>query len=61
MGQEGEKAQRLKDFSGYQVTTEMASKGGARKDWKFMHCLPRKPEEVSDDVILFLSSISRST
>jgi ornithine carbamoyltransferase len=52
MGQEVEKAQRLKDFAGYQVTTEMASKGGAKKDWKFMHCLPRKPEEVSDDVHL---------
>jgi hypothetical protein len=50
MGQEAEKAQRLKDFAGYQVTTEMASKGGAKKDWKFMHCLPRKPEEVSDEV-----------
>jgi ornithine carbamoyltransferase len=52
MGQESEKAQRLKDFAGYQVTPEMASKGGAKKDWKFMHCLPRKPEEVSDDVHL---------
>ena len=50
MGQEAEKAQRLKDFAGYQVTTEMANKGGAKKDWKFMHCLPRKPEEVSDEV-----------
>jgi ornithine carbamoyltransferase len=50
MGQESEKAQRLKDFAGYQVTTEMANKGGAKKDWKFMHCLPRKPEEVSDEV-----------
>ena len=50
MGQESEKAQRLKDFAGYQVTTEMASQGGAKKDWKFMHCLPRKPEEVSDEV-----------
>ena len=50
MGQEAEKAQRLKDFAGYQVTTEMASKGGAKKEWKFMHCLPRKPEEVTDEV-----------
>jgi ornithine carbamoyltransferase len=50
MGQEAEKAQRLKDFAGYQVTMEMATKGGAKKDWKFMHCLPRKPEEVSDEV-----------
>lgn len=50
MGQEAEKAQRLKDFAGFQVTAEMARKGGAKKDWKFMHCLPRKPEEVSDEV-----------
>jgi ornithine carbamoyltransferase len=50
MGQEAEKAQRLKDFEGYQITTEMVAKGGAKKDWKFMHCLPRKPEEVSDEV-----------
>jgi ornithine carbamoyltransferase len=50
MGQESEKAQRLKDFAGYQVTKEMASKGGAKQDWKFMHCLPRKPEEVTDEV-----------
>ena len=52
MGQETEKTERLKDFAGYQVTSEMASKGGAKKDWKFMHCLPRKPEEVSDEVPL---------
>jgi ornithine carbamoyltransferase len=52
MGQESQKAQRLKDFAGYQVTTEMASKGGAKKNWKFMHCLPRKLEEVSDEVCL---------
>jgi len=50
MGQESQKAQRLKDFAGYQVTSEMAKKGGAKDDWKFMHCLPRKPEEVSDEV-----------
>ena len=54
MGQESEKAQRLKDFAGYQVTTEMANKGGAKRDWKFMHCLPRKPEEVSDEVFPFI-------
>uniref|UniRef100_A0A060SXQ5 ornithine carbamoyltransferase n=1 Tax=Blastobotrys adeninivorans TaxID=409370 RepID=A0A060SXQ5_BLAAD len=50
MGQESEKEKKLKEFAGYQVTSEMASKGGANPDWKFMHCLPRKPEEVSDEV-----------
>jgi ornithine carbamoyltransferase len=52
MGQESQKAQRMQDFKGYQVTSEMAKKGGAKEDWKFMHCLPRKPEEVSDEVHL---------
>ncbi|KAI9506359.1 ornithine carbamoyltransferase [Coemansia sp. RSA 1358] len=50
MGFESEKAQRMKDFQGYQVTSEMAKAGNAKKDWVFMHCLPRKPEEVSDEV-----------
>ncbi|KAJ2559311.1 ornithine carbamoyltransferase [Coemansia sp. RSA 1933] len=50
MGQEQEKAQRLSDFKGYQVTSEMAAAGKAKDDWVFMHCLPRKPEEVSDEV-----------
>lgn len=50
MGQEEESAKRLKAFAGYQVTAEMARRGGAKEDWKFMHCLPRHPEEVDDDV-----------
>ncbi|KAJ3182491.1 ornithine carbamoyltransferase [Gaertneriomyces sp. JEL0708] len=50
MGQEAEKAKRLKDFAGYQITEEMAARGGAKKDWRFMHCLPRKREEVDDEV-----------
>jgi ornithine carbamoyltransferase len=24
--------------------------GRCNPDWKFMHCLPRKPEEVDDEV-----------
>ena len=50
MGQEAEKAQRLKTFEGFQVTEELAKRGGAKRDWRFMHCLPRHPEEVSDEV-----------
>lgn len=50
MGQEEEKAKRLKEFAGYQVTMDMVKKGGAKPDWVFMHCLPRKPEEVDDEV-----------
>lgn len=50
MGQEDEAAQRYKDFAGYQVTEELCEKGGADPNWKFMHCLPRKPQEVDDEV-----------
>ncbi|KAL8707166.1 MAG: hypothetical protein Q9225_007810 [Loekoesia sp. 1 TL-2023] len=50
MGQEEEKAKRLKAFKGFQITSELAEMGGAKPGWKFMHCLPRHPEEVSDDV-----------
>lgn len=48
MGQEAEKAIRLREFKGYQVTMDMAK--DANKDWVFLHCLPRKPEEVDDEV-----------
>ncbi|KAK9463163.1 Aspartate/ornithine carbamoyltransferase [Lipomyces oligophaga] len=50
MGQEAEKAHRLQQFAGFQITSELAARGGAKPDWRFMHCLPRKPEEVSDEV-----------
>ena len=50
MGQEEEAAKRLKDFKGYQVTEAMAARGGAKPHWKFLHCLPRKPQEVDDEV-----------
>jgi ornithine carbamoyltransferase len=50
MGQEEETAKRLKEFAGYQITNEMAKKGGAKEGWKFMHCLPRHPDEVADEV-----------
>lgn len=50
MGQEEAKSKRLKDFAGFQITADLAKKGGAKEGWKFMHCLPRHPEEVSDDV-----------
>jgi len=48
MGQEAEKEERLRAFQGYQVTEALCS--GANPDWKFLHCLPRKPHEVDDDV-----------
>jgi ornithine carbamoyltransferase len=50
MGQEEETAKRLKAFEGYQITNDLAARGGAKEGWKFMHCLPRHPEEVADEV-----------
>lgn len=50
MGQEKETQKRLRDFEGYQVSEELAKRGGAKSDWKFMHCLPRHREEVTDEV-----------
>ncbi|EEB05616.1 ornithine carbamoyltransferase Arg3 [Schizosaccharomyces japonicus yFS275] len=48
MGQEAEKEQRLKQFAGYQVTEQIMEL--ANKSGKFMHCMPRHPEEVTDEV-----------
>ncbi|XP_044526098.1 ornithine transcarbamylase, mitochondrial isoform X1 [Gracilinanus agilis] len=48
MGQEEEKNKRLQDFRGYQITMKTA--GVAAPNWTFLHCLPRKPEEVDDEV-----------
>ncbi|XP_060626153.2 ornithine transcarbamylase, mitochondrial isoform X3 [Anolis sagrei] len=48
MGQEEEKQKRLKTFHGYQITMETCKV--AAPDWTFLHCLPRKPEEVDDEV-----------
>lgn len=50
MGQEAESKKRLQAFAGYQITNELAKRGGAKEGWKFMHCLPRHPEEVDDEV-----------
>lgn len=50
MGQEDESQRRIKAFSGYQITNELAKKGEAKEGWRFMHCLPRHAEEVDDDV-----------
>lgn len=50
MGQEAEKEERLEAFKGYQVTEALCREGGAKADWKFLHCLPRKEQEVDDEV-----------
>ncbi|KIY43205.1 ornithine carbamoyltransferase 1 [Fistulina hepatica ATCC 64428] len=48
MGQESERAERLKAFDGYRVTEALCS--NAFPQWRFMHCLPRHEEEVDDNV-----------
>ena len=50
MGQEAEKAQRVRDFAGYQVNAELMAKAGA--DAKIMHCLPAYRDlEITDQAI----------
>jgi ornithine carbamoyltransferase len=49
MGQEAEKEERLKAFEGYQVTEKLCKEGGAKPNWQFLHCLPRKAHEVDDE------------
>ena len=48
MGEESQTQQKLKQFEGFQINAELASL--AHKNYKFLHCLPRHKEEVSDDV-----------
>lgn len=50
MGKEDQKAQRIIDFAGYQVDTELMGK--AKADAIFMHCLPAyRGYEVSAEVL----------
>ena len=48
MGEESQKATKMAQFAGFQITSELGS--GAKEGWKFMHCLPRHQEEVNDEV-----------
>ena len=48
MGEESKAAQKKIDFTGYQVNNAMMKT--AAKNAVFLHCLPRKPEEVDDKV-----------
>lgn len=50
MGQESEKEQRIKDFQGFMVDDLMMCL--AKKDAKFLHCLPAyREQEVSESVL----------
>uniref|UniRef100_A0A8D0GMP3 ornithine carbamoyltransferase n=1 Tax=Sphenodon punctatus TaxID=8508 RepID=A0A8D0GMP3_SPHPU len=55
MGQEEEKQKRLKIFQGYQITMQTGKV--AAPDWTFLHCLPRKPQEVDDEVFYSQKSL----
>lgn len=57
MGQESEKVEKLKQFHNYQITQDMVTKAKVNPNWKFMHCLPRHPEEVADDVFYSENSV----
>ncbi len=48
MGQEDEYQKRVAAFDGYQVNADLMAK--ANDGAVFLHCLPRHPEEVSDEV-----------
>ncbi|MBT5855312.1 ornithine carbamoyltransferase [bacterium] len=50
MGQEEETQKRLRDFSGYEINSDLMKL--AKSDAIFMHCLPaHRGEEVSHDVV----------
>ncbi|OGP55154.1 MAG: ornithine carbamoyltransferase [Deltaproteobacteria bacterium RBG_13_52_11] len=50
MGQEGERAERIKAFQGYQVNADLVHRG--EKDVLVMHCLPaHRGEEITDEVM----------
>lgn len=55
MGEEFAKEAKLKQFQGFQINQELAEL--ADPDFKFMHCLPRHHEEVTDDVFYGKHSI----
>jgi ornithine carbamoyltransferase len=57
MGQEAESKKRLEAFKGFQITSDLVARGKAASNWKFMHCLPRHPEEVSDEVFYGPNSV----
>lgn len=48
MGEEDLRDTKLKQFAGFQINKELADL--AAPNYKFMHCLPRHCEEVTDDV-----------
>lgn len=56
MGQEDEYKKRVADFTGYQVNLALMQQ--ANPGAVFLHCLPRKPEEVDDEVFYSEQSLA---
>jgi ornithine carbamoyltransferase len=55
MGQEAEYQKRVAEFNGYQVNAGLMKH--ANTGAVFLHCLPRHPEEVADDVFYSKQSL----
>ncbi|CCE64782.1 hypothetical protein TPHA_0I02810 [Tetrapisispora phaffii CBS 4417] len=55
MGEEYAKKIKLKQFKGFQINSQLAAL--AAPNYKFMHCLPRHHEEVTDEVFYSENSI----
>jgi len=55
MGQEDEMAKRMEEFAGYEVNAELMAR--ANPGAVFLHCLPRHPEEVTDEVFYSPASL----
>ncbi|KAJ3358524.1 ornithine carbamoyltransferase [Allomyces javanicus] len=57
MGQEAEAAARRKAFKGFKVTRDLIHAAGPKAHWRFLHCLPRKNDEVDDAVFYGRESV----
>ena len=55
MGEESEYDNKMKSFDGYQVNSDLMNQ--ANDGAVFLHCLPRHPEEVSDEVFYSNASL----
>jgi ornithine carbamoyltransferase len=55
MGQESETQEKLKKFAGFQISKDHVEV--AAENWKFLHCLPRHKEEVTDEVFYSENSL----
>ena len=54
MDQEAEKAEYPRVFQGYQVAKALCKGATSKSDWTFLHCFPRRPDEVDEVRLLSL-------